>query len=499
MSSARLALHWQIFIGMIAGAAIGVSLNLFASSRSTRVTQDLPEPYTAIEIIDSSGRVEIRMLHDDVVEREILIDPTAAGVDRFRSIDQLKAKEPAIAKLYATHGGSWAQSIGSSFKRLGNLFLRMLQMVAVPLIVASLITGVMGLSGHSVGRMFSRTLIYYLTTSMLAILTGLLMVNLIRPGLRGGIQVAGGNAADGGLDEAPPLGAIIFDQIEAMIPANPLGALVEPNFLSIIAFTIAFAVFALRVGGTTATRVKEAAETAFNVVMAMTTAIIRLAPLGVFFLMAYVTSTQGIAVFQSLGWYVVTVALGLALHAMITLPLIVRYIGKRNPREFAKAMSPALATAFSSASSNGALPLTMSCVEQRAGISNRTGSFVLPLGATINMDGTALYEAVAVMFIAQLHFGETLPFAQQAIVALTALLASVGAAGIPHAGLVMMVIVLQAVNLPVELQGVILAVDRVLDMARTSVNVWSDACGCAVVETLENQSLPTRPSGQTTG
>ncbi len=151
-------------------------------------------------------------------------------------------------------------------------------------------------------------------------------------------------------------------------------------------------------------------------------------------------------------------------------------------------MSPALLTAFSSASSNGTLPLTLSNVEQRAGISNKTGSFVLPLGATVNMDGTALYEAVAVLFIAQLHFGQNLQFSQQIIVAITALLASVGAAGIPHAGLVMMVIILQAVGLPIEMQGVILAVDRVLDMARTSVNVWSDACGCAVVERLSGST-----------
>ena len=150
-------------------------------------------------------------------------------------------------------------------------------------------------------------------------------------------------------------------------------------------------------------------------------------------------------------------------------------------------MSPALLTAFSSASSNGTLPLTMSSVEKRAGVSNRTGSFVLPLGATINMDGTALYEAVAVLFIAQLYNNQNLPLTQQLIVAFTALLASVGAAGIPHAGLVMMVIILQAVNLPVEMQGIILAVDRVLDMARTTVNVWSDSCGCAVVDALENR------------
>jgi Na+/H+-dicarboxylate symporter len=487
MSPFRLALHWQIFIGMIAGAVIGISLNLLASSQTVRVVDGLPGGVTAMEIADTSGRVQIRLFQDEQVVRELVVDPTSAGEDRFRSIDQLKAQEPEIAKLYAAHGGSWAQTVGGAFKRVGNLFLRMLQMVSVPLIVTSLVTGVMGLSGHAVGRMFSKTLIYYVSTSMLAIITGLIMVNLIRPGLGGGIQVAGAKPGDRLANDAPPLGEVLFNQIETMIPANPLGALVEPNFLSIIAFTIAFSIFALRIGGTTAMRVQDAAQTAFAVIMAMTTAIIRLAPIGVFFLMGYVTATQGIAVFQSLGWYVIAVALALAFHAMVTMPLILKYIAKRNPREFAHAMSPALLTAFSSASSNGTLPLTMSCVEDRAGISNRTGSFVLPLGATINMDGTALYEAVAVMFIAQLHFGANLPLSQQVVIALTALLASVGAAGIPHAGLVMMVIILQAVNLPVELQGIILAVDRVLDMARTSVNVWSDACGCAVIETLEHR------------
>ena len=184
----------------------------------------------------------------------------------------------------------------------------------------------------------------------------------------------------------------------------------------------------------------------------------------------------------------VAVALALGFHAVVTLPAIVWFFARRNPLAYAKAMSPALLTAFSSASSNGTLPLTLSCVEHRAGVRNRTASFVLPLGATINMDGTALYEAVAVLFIAQLHFGEMLPLSQQIVVAITALLASVGAAGIPHAGLVMMAIILQAVGLPAESQGIILAVDRILDMMRTSVNVWSDSCGCAVVDALEEAS-----------
>ena len=203
--------------------------------------------------------------------------------------------------------------------------------------------------------------------------------------------------------------------------------------------------------------------------------------------MASVTATQGSDVFVSLGWYVISVASALAIHALVTLPLILWLVARRNPLEFVRAMAPALLTAFSSASSNGTLPLTLSSVEHRAGVSNKTASFVLPLGATINMDGTALYEAVAVLFIAQLHFGQNMALSQQSVVALTALLASIGAAGIPHAGMVRMAIILHAVGLPLELQGVILAVDRVLDMFRTSVNVWSDSCGCAVVEHLESR------------
>ncbi|MBI2477644.1 MAG: dicarboxylate/amino acid:cation symporter, partial [Planctomycetia bacterium] len=356
--------------------------------------------------------------------------------------------------------------------------LRMLRMVAVPLITTSLITGVMGL-GHAerLGKMFGRTLFYYMVTSLLAIVTGLAMVNVIRPGLGGEkneqapeAEIASGN-----------LGAVLFEQVETMIPTNPIGALAEGNFLSIICFSLAFAIFALIVGGKTAEIVRDFFGAAFEVMMAMTMAIIRLAPFGVLFLMLYVTSTQGVEVFKSLGWYMLTVVCGLTFHAMITLPMIVKFVARRDPLEFAKAMSPALLTAFSSASSNGTLPLTLASAEERAGVSNRISSFVLPLGATINMDGTALYEAVAVLFIAQLYHGHNLPISEQIIVAFTALLASVGAAGIPHAGLVMMVIILQAVKLPVEMQGIIIAVDRVLDMCRTSVNVWSDACGCVVI------------------
>ncbi len=488
----HLALHWQILIGMVVGTLLGVGLNLFAGMRHVTIREGLPSGITMASVIDTSARTEIRYTRVDGQETLRVVDPLTRAAGEVTAVDALAKLDPIAHEIYQAHGVSLAKRLGLWCKRIGGLFLRLLQMVAVPLIVTSLVSGILGLGGgEGVGRMFRRTLTYYVITSMLAICTGLLMVNLVRPGLRGAAPPLGAENATG---HAASLGDVLFSQIEALIPNNPLGALVAPDFLSIIAFTILFSLFTLRVGGTVLERVREAASVGFEVMMAMTTAIIHLAPIGVFFLIAYVTATQGVTVFKALAWYVLAVSLGLGIHACITLPLIVRFFAKRSPLEFARAMSPALLTAFSSASSNGTLPLTMSSVEQRAGVSNRTGSFVLPLGATINMDGTALYEAVAVLFIAQMHHGQNLPFSQQIIVAFTALLASVGAAGIPHAGLVMMVIILQAVNLPVELQGVILAVDRVLDMARTTVNVWSDACGCAVVESLESATPVVHPN-----
>jgi Na+/H+-dicarboxylate symporter len=327
------------------------------------------------------------------------------------------------------------------------------------------------------------------------------MVNLIRPGVDNVPAAARADAgdvlaaADRPLpdDEAAPrddpkegksLVTVLFEQVQTMIPRNPFEALARAEFLSVIAFSLFFGICTILVGGRTAEVIGSFFSAAFDVMMTMTMFIIRLAPLGVFFLMLSATASQGIGVFGTLGWYMVTVACALFIHAVFVLPMIVHFLARRSPWRYAQAMSPALVTAFSSASSNGTLPLTLTCVEERAGISNRVGSFVLPLGATINMDGTALYEVVAVLFIAQ-YSGIELSLAQQIVVAFTALLASIGAAGIPHAGLVMMIIILQAVGLPTESQGLIIAVDRVLDMCRTAVNVWSDACGCAVIARFE--------------
>ena len=329
--------------------------------------------------------------------------------------------------------------------------------------------------GASIGRIGLKTLSWYVVTSMLAIVTGLLVVNVMSPGVGADIMIP-----TQGREAHTPSG--FWDVVVNMVPTNVVEAAASFDMFGIITFALFFGIFLLQLEEQKRNLMIGLFEAGSEVMMKMTMAVIALAPFGVAFLMLNATALNGTDVFVPLAWYMLTVLLALLFHACVTLPVILKFVGKRDPLKFARAMSPALLTAFSSASSNGTLPLTMASVEKRAQVSNQTSSFVLPLGATINMDGTALYEAVAVLFIAQHTMTEPLSLGLQITVALTALLVSIGAAGIPHAGLVMMVIVLQAVGLPLEMQGLILAVDRVLDMFRTSVNVWSDSCGCAIID-----------------
>ncbi len=423
----RLALHWQILIGMTVGAAIGLPLNGLAE----------------------------------------------AGVI------------PIV----------WPRTLAAMGQEIGRLFLQLLQMIVVPLIVTSLITGITRTGNvRGLGRIGSKTLVFYVGTSFLAIIVGLVLVNIIKPGAGADLQILEEAARDVAItstiepgvvtESQEGLGKIMWGLLFRLVPTNPVQAMAEGDILPVIFFSLMLGIFISLVGGKSGEMLTQFFAAGMEVMMGLTSFIIRLAPIGVLGFMLYATAGKGFGVFGSLIWYMVTVFLGLAIHATITLPLLLRIVARRPVWKHFKDMSPALLTAFSTASSNGTLPLTITCAEERAGISNRISAFVLPLGATLNMDGTALYEAVAVLFIAQ-AYGYDLTLAQQAIVAITALLASVGAAGIPHAGTVMMVIVLRAVGLPLEAVGLILAVDRVLDMCRTSVNVWGDSTAVAVIHSLE--------------
>ncbi|MGB5365446.1 MAG: dicarboxylate/amino acid:cation symporter [Polyangiales bacterium] len=375
-------------------------------------------------------------------------------------------------------------------KEIGDLFLRLLQMLVVPLIISSLITGVTGMGDlRTLGSIGGRAIGFYLTTSFLAIITGIAVVNIIRPGE--GAELAlleEGAAAKPLLAETPSsIGVVLWEQLESLIPKNPLAAATEGDMLPVIFFSLLIGVFIgiaeHREDSKDASVVRRFFSGLFDVMMQMTLFVVRFAPVGVFGFTLYAAAGKGPAAFQVLGWYVLTVFIALLIHATITLPLILKLRTGRSPIEYARQLMTALVTAFSTASSNGTLPLTMENVE-KAGVRPQVTSFVLPLGATINMDGTALYEAVAVLFIAQVY-GIDLTMTQQGLVALTALLASIGAAGIPHAGMVMMVVVLNAVGLPTSAVALILAVDRILDMLRTTVNVWSDSIAAAVVDAGE--------------
>ena len=384
---------------------------------------------------------------------------------------------------------------------LGTLFMNALKMLIVPLIVSSIITGIAGLGDSgSMGRLGGKTLLYYLTTSLFAIMVGLLMVNIMTPGIVDGepareiLPLSAEDTADISARVDGRGAGDVVDIFVRMVPVNIVAAAAQGQMLGLIFFSLLFGYFMTRIAGPPAQVLKDFWEGIFAVMMKITDWVMLFAPLGVFALVAKVVASTGFAAFQPVLTFLLTVLGALAIHLLVVLPLLLRLLGGVSPLRHYQAMTPALLTAFSTASSSATLPVSMDCVENRAGVSNRTTSFVLPLGATVNMDGTALYECVAAMFIAQ-AYGLELDFATQFTVVLVALLTSIGVAGIPAASLVAITIILTAIGLPVEAVGLILAVDRILDMCRTSVNVFSDSCGAVLIGRLEGETgiLSKRP------
>ena len=288
--------------------------------------------------------------------------------------------------------------------------------------------------------------------------------------------------------EIPAVQQTFTDLILNIIPENPFQALAEGQVLPIIFFCILFGYFVTQLDEPYKSQLGNFFQASFQAMMKLTRMVVWSAPLGVFGINAKIVATTGFEAFRSLGFYFVVVLIGLFIHATITLPLFVYAITRKNPFRHYRGMPPALVTAFSTCSTIVTLPLTMKAVTETSRVSKKIASFVLPIGATVNMDGTALYECVAVIFIAQVY-GFELTFAMQLVIVVTALLASIGAASVPMSGMVMMSIILGAVGLPLEGVGIILAVDRILDMFRTTVNVLSDSVGSVVVASLEGEQV----------
>jgi len=378
--------------------------------------------------------------------------------------------------------GSFLPEIGIKLGFLGTLFLNALKMIVLPLIVVSITLSIMKVG--NLGSLGLKTLFYYLITTGIAVFIGIIVVNVIHPG-------------DGGMILTGEMPDIVSSKENMSLVDVLLLKFVSPNlFNSAEEFEILPLIIASILFGAAFASLGKESKVIVEVFTILDKAIMKIVnwimiftPIGIFSLIAerIGLSGGGSAVMElamELGKYVLSVVAGLFIHGFIVLPIILLLFAKRNPLEYVQSLGKALLTAFSTASSSATLPLTMEGVIDEAKVTPKVGRFVLPLGATINMDGTALYEAVAVIFIAQ-SYGIDLSVAQMVIVFFTATLAAIGAAGIPEAGLVTMVLVLQAVGLPMEGIGLILAIDWLLDRFRTTINVWGDGIGAAVIDRFE--------------
>ena len=407
------------------------------------------------------------------------------------------------------------------FKLCGDLFLNALKLIVVPLVTSSIVIAVANLgSSAGFGRLGLKTLTYYITTSLIAILVGLTLVNLIQPGKTGGEPLLNADKAaqleqnfasekeklDESASQANTEQSVfekMLDVFREMVPANIVQAAAEGNLLALILAGLLVGYFITHLTGDTHKLMTDFWQAVYDLSMKVTDFVLAFAPIGVACLLA-VTLAENFArlaqdgrideFIRSILWFSVTATVALAIHFFIVLPLFLLVFTRRNPYKHFSAMGPALMTAFSTSSSNATLPVSIDCVEERAGVSNKTASFVLPLGATINMDGTALYECVAAIFIAQM-FGADLTFAQQFFIVMIALLTSIGVAGVPSASLVAILIILQSLSeelgpaFPLE-KGlpILLVFDRLLDMLRTSVNVFSDSCGAVIIAASEGET-----------
>ena len=396
-----------------------------------------------------------------------------------------------------THGGADA-AIGA-FKPvplldlLGTLVINLLKLLIVPLILSSVITGVAGLgSGPDLGRLGGKTLGFYMFTTLIAVLIALTIVNIVEPGLKDGVPQGSNlaltaDAAETAAGVKHRAETSILDTVSGVVPSNIVEAAANTKLLAMVFFAVLFGFFLARIEQPHQGVVFSFWQGVFQIMMRITAWVMRLAPIGVFALIAKVIAVAGFGSAVPLILFALCVVAGLVLFGFVALPIVLATVARVNPWRIYPAMAPALLTAFSTASSSATLPLSLQCLERNAKVSERIAGFVMPLGASVNHAGSALYECAAAMFIAQ-AYGLHLSFTTQFTVVVLALFTSMGIAGIPAASLVAIAIILAAVGLPTEAIGVLLVFDRILDMARTAINVLSDACCAVIVARLEGET-----------
>lgn len=452
-------LHWQILLGLVIGAVVGIAM----------------------------------------------------GID---AVAQIPADTPAVRRGAVGAEIVRGTALFAIVELLGDLFLRALFVIIIPMITTSIILAVARVGAErDFARLGVKTLTFYLVTTLVATLTGLLLVNVFTPGLANGTGILEGqdlSAFQGAQQEVAKRveGRALADFLNVfrdMVPDNIVSASVEGNFLGLITFSLVVGFFIPRLASGKRETFQTFIEAAYDLTMMVTDRVLKLAPFGVLFLIARTFSEQYAklwpdgrfaAFISGMGSFAGITLFGLLFHFIVTMGLVLLVLGRVNPLRHYRAMAPALITAFSTASSSATMPLTLECVEKRAGVSNRVGGFTIPLGATVNMNGTALYECVSAIFICQ-AFGVHLSFVQQLLIVVIALLTSVGVAGVPSASLVAIAIILrtvqgqlppeQAVNLMLGM-GLLFVFDRPLDMVRTAVNIFGDSVAAVVIAKSEGET-----------
>lgn len=386
-----------------------------------------------------------------------------------------------------------------TLRLLGQLFMNALRLLVIPLVVSSIIVGISSL-GEEIGRMGGNTFAYYVGSSLTAVIIGVACVNLIQPGIVDGAAL--GTVLMLPADTSAALAKVqdkslgdVLSLFTSMVPPNLFGAALEGNMLGLIVFSLLYGFFLGRLPPPLRDAQFSFWTGTQHIMVSLTHLVLKAAPVGVLALVATTLADTGFAALPPMLWFFVTVLLGLALHMFGAISLFLWRLARVSPWQHLRAMVPALLTAFSTASSTATLPVTLRSLRERAGVSERVSGMSAPLGASMNMDGTALYECAAALFLAQ-AYGLDLSLAQQATVVLIALLTGFGMAGIPAASLVAIAVILGALGLPLEAIGLLLVTDRLLDMCRTAVNVYSDSVAAVFVASREGEALaPLRRKG----
>ncbi len=488
-------IHTQILIGLTLGALFGA---IFHVDQTKVVIQVQSEQKSEKIVVTEWEKIEFQS------GNQLYQFTPKQSASLFRQWQALSATDKKQVVMKVTYLNARPDSefrniremrrentIATLIKPLGTIFIRLLSLIAIPLVLGSLIIGAASLEDvRKVARIGFKTLVYFMTTTIIAISIGILLANIIQPGNR--ITEASKQLlmAEYQADIQPKIqesvSIDVLDMFIQMIPTNPFQALARGEMLQIVFFAVLFGIMLTFIKPEKAKPLVHFFDGLSETMIEMVQKIMLIAPYAVFALIASTVSSFGFNILQTLLWYVLCVIGGLLLQLLVVYPIFLKIFSKVSIRSFFKSIRPAQLVAFSTSSSAATLPVNMECCELNLKVPKQITSFVLPLGATINMDGTALYQGVAAVFIAQIY-GFDLNMAQQLTIVLTATLASIGTAPVPGVGIIMLIIVLKAINVPEEGIALILGVDRILDMCRTVLNITGDAAGSVIVSATETR------------